>query len=171
MLTRPQSNEYSQHPGQYIELVPEGDLLGILETSETIMSAFLEQLSESQGEYRYAPGKWSLKEVIGHITDNERIMSYRLLRIARGDQTPLAGYDQDLFMQSAPFDGWSLAQVAEDYRSVRSATYTLLRGLREADWLRIGQANETEISARAIAYVIAGHELHHLNIIRERYLP
>ncbi|MFC4100914.1 DinB family protein [Paenibacillus xanthanilyticus] len=171
MLVRPEENEYSLYPGQYIDLVPEGDLLGILETSETIVTALLEQLPEPQGDFRYAPGKWSLKEVVGHITDNERIMSYRLLRIARGDQTPLAGYDQDLFMQSAPFDEWSLAQVAEDYKSVRRATYTLLRGLRDADWLRIGQANGSEISARALAYVIAGHEIHHMNVIRERYLP
>lgn len=171
MLTRPQENEYSLQPGQYINLVPDGDLLGVLETSETIMTALLAELPEDQGDYRYAPGKWSLKEVVGHIADNERIMSYRLLRIARGDQTPLAGYDQDLFMQSAPFDGWSLAQIVEDYKSVRQATYTLLRGLRASDWLRIGQANESEISARAIAYVIAGHELHHMNVIREKYLP
>jgi uncharacterized damage-inducible protein DinB len=132
------------------------------------MTELLASLSESQGAFRYAEGKWTLKEVVGHITDGERIMTYRLLRFARGDQTSLPGYDQEVFMP--PFGSWTTAQLAEDYRAVRQSTITLLRGLPAEAWSRKGTANNVSITARALAYVIAGHELHHMGVIRNRYL-
>jgi len=145
-------------------------LLHILERQQQETVSLVDELTEEQGYYRYAPDKWSLKEALGHIVDNERIMSYRLLRIARGDTTPLPGYDQDVLVPGARFDLFPLAQLVEDYIAVRKATLTLLRGLTDEAWLRKGTASNVTISARALACVIAGHEIHHIRIIRERYL-
>ncbi|OGX61613.1 MAG: hypothetical protein A2189_02540 [Paenibacillus sp. RIFOXYA1_FULL_44_5] len=170
MSTRPLKNEYNAYYEQYIGIVPEGSIQEILikQLEETIQ--LLSTISEEQANSRYAPDKWTLKEVAGHIIDNERIMGYRLLRIARGDQTPLPGYEQDDFVREASFSAYTLAEIIEDYTAVRRASLTLLRGLSEQAWLRQGIANNNEISVKALAYILAGHELHHLKVIREKYL-
>jgi hypothetical protein len=168
MNQRPSEEEYAGDFGEYIRLVPEGNIIDILLAQEKQMTELLASLTESQGAYRYAEGKWTLKEVVGHIADGERVMTYRLLRFARGDQTPLPGFDQELFMP--PFGSWTIAQLAEDYRAVRQSTITLLRGLPAEAWSRKGTANNVSITARALAYVNAGHELHHMGVIRNRYL-
>jgi hypothetical protein len=170
MLQRPSKEEYMHDYEQYIGLVSEGSVTDILEKQLASTTELLSDIPEAQADYRYAEGKWSLKEVIGHITDNERVMSYRLLRAARGDRTPLAGYNQDEFMSGSTFQDWTFSQIIEDYISVRRATLTLLRGLSEAAWLRYGVANGADITANALAYIIAGHEIHHVNIIQDRYL-
>lgn len=170
MTNRPLKEEYNPYYEQYIRLAREGDVVEALADALETTGALLAELSEEQGNFRYADGKWSLKEVIGHVADGERIMSYRLLRASRGDKTPLAGFDQDEFMKSAPFGSWTMKQIREEYLSVRRATLSLLRGLTEDAWTRSGIANGSDISARALAYIIAGHELHHLRIIKERYL-
>ncbi|WNQ13907.1 DinB family protein [Paenibacillus aurantius] len=168
MNQRPSEEEYAGDFGYYIRLVPEGNIIDILLAQEKQMTELLASLTESQGAYRYAEGKWMLKEVVGHIADGERVMTYRLLRFARGDQTPLPGFDQELFI--SPFENWTMPQLAEDYRAVRQSTIALLRGLPEEAWSRKGTANNVSITARAIAYGIAGHELHHMGVIRNRYL-
>ena len=168
MNQRPSEEEYSGDFGEYIRLVPEGNIIDILLAQQKQMTELLASMTESQGAYRYAEGKWTLKEVVGHIADGERVMTYRLLRFARGDQTPLPGFDQELFMP--PFGSWTIAQSAEDYRAVRQSTITLLRGLPAEAWSRRGTANDVSITARALAYGIAGHELHHMGVIRNRYL-
>ncbi|OMF37282.1 damage-inducible protein DinB [Paenibacillus sp. FSL H8-0548] len=170
MLQRPSKEEYMAYYEQYVALVGDEPLIDTLAKQLTSTTELLSDIPEQQSNFRYAEGKWTLKEVIGHISDNERVMSYRLLRIARGDNTPLAGYDQDQFMSGSSFQDWSLSQIIEDYISVRKATLTLLRGLSDEAWQRIGSANGTEITARAIAYIIAGHELHHWRIIQDKYL-
>ena len=154
----------------YVRLVQRMDLIEALEYSRNEMNSLLNNIPHDKENFAYAVGKWTLKEVIGHISDNERVMAYRLLRAARGDRTPLAGYDQDEFMSGASFQSWSLAQIIEDYISVRKSTLALLRGLTDEAWLRIGVSNGGDVSVRAIAYIIAGHELHHLKIIHEKYL-
>jgi uncharacterized damage-inducible protein DinB len=168
MNQRPSEEEYAGDAGEYIRLVPEGNIIDILLAQEKQMTELLASLTESQSAYRYAEGKWTLKEVVGHIADSERVMTYRLLRFARGDQTPLPGFDQELFIP--PFGSWTTAQLAEDYRAVRQSTITLLRGLPTEAWSRKGTANSVSITARALAYGIAGHELHHMGVIRNRYL-
>jgi hypothetical protein len=170
MANRPSIEEYFPYHEQYIGLVGEGDVTALLAEQLASTTELLSDIPEAQADYRYAEGKWTLKEVIGHISDNERVMAYRLLRAARGDRTPLAGYDQDEFMSGASFQSWSLAQIIEDYISVRKSTLALLRGLTDEAWLRIGVSNGGDVSVRAIAYIIAGHELHHLKIIHEKYL-
>ncbi|SFT28070.1 DinB superfamily protein [Paenibacillus sp. BC26] len=170
LLTRPSADEYGSHFGTYIAAAPDGDLREALEVNRSQTTALYSALTEEQALYRYAPGKWSLKEVLGHITDTERIMSYRLLRAARGDRTPLPGFDENDFVQGASFDNETVAALLENYNAVKGATAALLRSLPPEAFLRKGFASNTDISARALAYVIVGHELHHLNVIRERYL-
>jgi hypothetical protein len=170
MSKKPSIEEYPAYYGTYIDLVPEGSLEDILLSQLEETTVLLSDITETQENYRYALGKWTLKEVIGHITDTERIMSYRLLRIARGDQTPLAGFNEEQYVKNASFHSYSLTDVVEDFIAVRRSTLTLVNGLSEEVWSRKGLANDSEISVNALAYIIAGHELHHVKIIKEKYL-
>ncbi|MBM7650847.1 DinB family protein [Neobacillus cucumis] len=170
MILRPEANEFPEYYVPYVKLVPEGDLLEILKDNFEKTTALFEGLSEEKGLYRYATGKWSIKEVLGHMADTERIMSYRLLRVGRGDKTPLAGFNENDYIAESNFDGLPIKKLLEDFTAVRNATITLINNLPENAWEKIGFANNTEITTRAIAYIIAGHALHHLKIINERYL-
>lgn len=125
--------------------------------------------NEADGNYRYAPEKWSAKEVLGHVCDTERIFAYRALRISRGDQTPIEGFEQDDYVKNGPFARMPLEEIVEDYIAVRRATLTLFRNLDEAAWVRKGIANKNEVTVRALAYTIAGHELHHRGILEQKY--
>jgi len=124
---------------------------------------------EKDGDLRYAPDKWNAKEVLGHVCDTERIFAYRALRIARGDETPIEGFEQDDYVKNGPFANAPMAEIVEDYIAVRRATLTLLRNLEEAAWTRRGTANKNAVSVRALAYTIAGHEVHHRRILEEKY--
>lgn len=170
MLSRPKSEEFLPHFQVYVNLVPEGNLLELLKEQSSQIVDQLASVTGEQGAYRYAEGKWSLKEVIGHMADTERIMSYRLLRIARGDTTPLPGFEEQLFVSNAGFDRFTLGELLEDFQNVRKATLSLIRGLDETAWQRMGHYGGGEGSARSLGYIIAGHAIHHLNIINERYL-
>ncbi|CAH1202498.1 hypothetical protein PAECIP111893_01811 [Paenibacillus plantiphilus] len=170
MNTRPDSNEYVPLAEKYISLVPGGSLPDILQEQLEASLQLLGELSEEQAAYRYAEGKWSLKQVMGHIADVERLWNYRILRIARGDVHELHGYDRDIFTQNSPFEGLPFAAVLKDYAAVRQSTITLVGSLTNDALLRLGEFNGHPLSARAAAYVIAGHEIHHLNVIREKYL-
>lgn len=170
MLKKPLRDEYPAYYENYIGLVPDGELTDILNTQIQDMITLFSSVDETQANYRYAENKWTLKEVIGHITDTERIMSYRLLRIARGDQTPLSGYDDEHYVREASFHSRSLSDLLEELVAVRYSTVSLIKGLNENTWPRKGIANNGEITVRALAYIIAGHELHHVKIIKERYL-
>ncbi|KQX46512.1 MULTISPECIES: DinB family protein [unclassified Paenibacillus] len=169
MLQRPGSEEYSPFFTGYISQVPEGDYLSFLHSQVDAVIALFSPINDEQGLYRYEPGKWSLKEVLGHMTDTERILSYRMLRIARGDTTNLPGFDQDLFVTHTSFDELSMEDLLNDFQAVRHATFTLLKTITEAAWSRKGIANNNEISARALAYVIAGHAQHHLSVVQQKY--
>ncbi len=172
---RPQPGEYSPYHEPYISLVhlkdaPGYDVLAALEDQRRQMVLLLSGFTEADGDLRYAPDKWSLKEVLGHINDTERIMSYRALRIARGDPTPIEGFEQDDYVRNAPFAHRPLADLIEDYIAVRRATVSLFRNLDEPAWTRRGVANKNEVTVRALAFIIAGHELHHRRILEEKYL-
>ncbi|SFC35340.1 DinB superfamily protein [Bacillus sp. OV322] len=170
-MQKPNSkDEYPAYYHEYINLVAEGDIKNVLASQLEDTLSLLSGVSETEENYRYAQGKWSLKEVIGHITDVERIMSYRLLRISRGDQTPLAGYDDEQYVKEAMFHTRPISSLLEDYQAVRNSTISLLNSLPHGSESRRGFANNGEITARAIAYIIAGHELHHVKIIKEKYL-
>ncbi len=167
---RPDSNEYAPYYGKYISLVPEGDILITLEKQAPDTLALLAP-HEADGDFRYAPGKWSVKESLGHLIDTERVFSYRALRIARNDKTPLAGFEQDDYVKYGPFAQSSLAALLEEFTSVRKASVALFRGLDEAAWSRRGVASNNEVTVRALAYMIAGHELHHRRLFEQKYFP
>ena len=167
---RPKLGEYDPYYDRYISLILGNDLFGTLEKQLAKTVALFSARSEAEANFRYAPGKWSLKEVLGHVNDTERIMSYRAMRIARGDQTPIEGYEQDDYVRDGPYPDLTLTALIEEFKTIRAATLSLLRNLRPQDWTRRGTANQKEITVRALAYVIAGHEIHHRSIIEERYL-
>jgi len=168
-IARPEPGEYAPYYDRYISLIPGTDILGTLDAQRRQTMLLLSGRNESDGDFRYAPEKWNAKEVLGHVCDTERIFAYRALRIARADQTPLAGFEQDDYVRNGPFAQAPLEEIIEDYIAVRRATLTLLRNLEEAAWVRRGVANKNEVSVRALAYIIAGHELHHRRILEEKY--
>lgn len=167
---RPESNEYAPYYEKYVSLVPDADLVETLERQGAETVALLRSLTEEQGAHRYEPGKWSVKQLIGHISDGERLFSYRALSIARGDRAALPGMEQEEWMAGADFDARTLAGLADEFEAVRAATLHLLRHLSPEAWARRGVASDNEVTARALAYIIAGHEAHHIRILRERYL-
>ncbi|MBC7790844.1 MAG: DinB family protein [Anaerolineae bacterium] len=170
LIARPDPSEYGSYYGTYINKVPEGDVIDILERQRKEMQQLLADLPADKADYRYAPGKWSIKEVIGHMADAERIFSYRALRFARGDRTPLASFDENEYVLNANFAERSIVDLAEEYDAVRQATMTLVRNLSPDSFIRKGTASEKEFTVRALIYVVAGHERHHLLLLRERYL-
>jgi DinB family protein len=167
---RPQPGEYTPYYDRYISLVPANDILAALDDQRRETLLLLCGRAEADGDLRYAPDKWSIKELLGHVNDTERIMSYRALRISRADATPIEGYEQDDYVRHGPFARRPLADLIEDYIAVRRATVSLFRNLDEPAWSRRGVANKNEVTVRALAYIIAGHELHHRRIIEEKYL-
>jgi uncharacterized damage-inducible protein DinB len=169
-IPRPAADEYDPYYAKYVSLVPDGDLVKMLSTQIEKTSKLLNAVAESKAGFRYAPGKWSIKEVVGHLSDSERIFSYRALRFARADTNPLPGFEQDDYVKSAGFDARLLADLLDEFRAVRQATVTLLKSFDEEALRRRGVASDKPISVRALAYNIAGHELHHGEILRTRYL-
>ncbi len=169
-IHRPADDEYLPHFARYISLVPEGDIRLILAKQNESTIALLHGLSESQGGYRYAPGKWSIKEVVAHLSDAESIFAGRALRFARADETPLPGFEENDYVENGAFDTFSLSDLVTGLENVRRSTVSLFKLMSTEASKRRGKANNAEISVRALAYVIAGHELHHLNILRTRYL-
>jgi hypothetical protein len=166
---KPPPGEYAPYYERYISLAPDHDILEAIEQQRRDTILLLSCRDERDGDYRYAPDKWSAKEVLGHVNDSERVFAYRALRIARNDSTPLEGFEQDDYVRNAPFASGPLAALIEDFIAVRRATVSLLRSLDEAAWLRRGVANKNEVSVRALAWIIAGHELHHRRILEEKY--
>jgi len=169
-LSRPDPSEYGAYYGRYINLVPEGPIVTVLRDQIAETLKLLRALPEARGNHRYAPGKWSIKEIVGHVTDGERVFSYRALRIGRGDETPLPGFEQDDYVKNGGFDSRPLGDLLDELETVRRATVQLLAPLDEAAMLRRGTASGFPVSVRALAYITAGHELHHRNILKERYL-
>jgi hypothetical protein len=168
-IARPEPGEYAPYYDRYISLVSGNDILSTLDSERRQTMLFLCGRDETEGEIRYAPDKWSAKEVLGHVCDAERVFAYRALRISRGDRTPMEGFEQDDYVRNGPFAQRALADIIEDYIAVRRATLTLLRNFDQQAWMRRGIANKNEVSVRALAYIIAGHELHHRRILEEKY--
>ena len=168
--TRPDKSEYPAYCEGYISRVPDGDIVATLgkQLDETL--ALIKTIPEARGDWRYAEGKWTVKEVLGHVVDSERVFAYRALRFARGDATPLSGFEQDDFVRGGAFDKRSLSDLADEYEHVRRSSLALFASLGEEAWSRKGPANNNESSVRALAFIIAGHERHHVEILRTRYL-
>ena len=167
---RPDSSEYVPYYGRYVALVPDGPIVDLLRAQIRDTSALLRSLPESKGDYSYAPGKWTLKQVVGHVADTERVFGYRALRFARGDATPVPGFEQDDYAREGAFESRTIRHLADELEAVRRATVLLFEGLDEQAWSRRGTASSNPVTVRALAYIIAGHERHHLKILNDRYL-
>jgi uncharacterized damage-inducible protein DinB len=169
-IGRPKADEHAEYYARYISRVPEGDLISMLREQAMETVGMLQGLSAEQANYAYAPGKWSVKEVVGHVTDAERIFGYRALRFARKDPTELPGFDENSFVENANFKTRTLPDLLEEFQVVRASSIHLAKNL-ETDALECrGSANGHGISVRALLYIIAGHERHHADLLRERYL-
>jgi DinB superfamily len=171
VIGRPEEGEYAPFFARYISLIQGPDILGVLHSQSGETTAMLRSLSEKDGEFRYGRDKWSVKQMVGHMCDTERVFAYRAMRIARGDKTPLAGFEQDDYVRFADFDKRTLADLVDEFDAIRKATMFLFRGLEEVAWTREGIANNGAVTVRALAYMIAGHELHHQRLLQEKYFP
>jgi len=169
-IPRPEASEYLAYYETYISIVPKGNLLKVLEDQRRETQQLLAGLSEAKALHRYAPGKWSIKEVLGHLTDSERVFCYRALAFGRADENPLPGFDEKAWVPAGRFDARPLKDLAAEFDAVRRATIALFSGLDAEALARQGTANNNAISVRALAWIIAGHERHHLAVLRERYL-
>lgn len=167
---RPDPSEYAPWHAGYVAKVPDGDLLSTLEAQVGEYFQTVSPITEAKGGFAYAPGKWTIREVLGHVVDAERVFSYRAMRIARGDQTPLPGFDEKAWVPLSGANDRTVADLLGEFRAVRAATLALLRHLPPEAVSRRGVASDKEISVRALAWIIAGHAIHHLGILRERYL-
>lgn len=168
-IDRPEADEIPPHYVAYIARVTESDPVAVLAAQIDVTTALLRGVSEADALKRYAPGKWSVKEVVGHLADTERIMAYRALRVARGDETPLPGFDENAYVPPARFDARPLADLVADLRTVRSASVSLFKSFDADAWRRRGTASGKAVSVRAIGYMIPGHERHHVEILKTRY--
>ena len=169
-IERPQADEHAPYYGRYIAKVPEGDLVSLLRDRIAETSALLRRVPPDRANFAYAPGKWSVKQVVGHMSDVERVMSYRALRFARNDTTELPGFDENAWVDGADFGARSLSDLVEEFEAVRAATIYLASNLSATELARRGTASGNSVTVRALFYIIAGHERHHAELLRERYL-
>jgi len=169
LVGRPGADEFDYHYASYVDRVKESDPVDAMARQIEETAALLSRVSDADALKRYAPGKWSVKEVVGHMADAERIFSYRALRFARADVTPLASFDENAFVPAGGFDRRPIAELVAELQDVRRASLALFRGFDAAAWGRSGTASGKPVSVRAISYIIPGHERHHVAILRERY--
>jgi len=171
-MHRPDPEEYAQSPytSRYINLVSGDDVIAELSKGLMEVHELFSSLSDTQLDYSYAPGKWTLKELLAHMIDTERVMAYRALCIARGEKQALPGFNEESYAVAGQYTKRSIADLLQEYRLVRESNILLFKSFDEQMLSHMGNANGKNISARAVLFVIAGHERHHLNIIRERYL-
>lgn len=169
-IAPPDHTEFVPHFVTYVSQVPEGDIREILEAQASDTLDLLRGIPEDRSLHRYAPDKWTIREVVSHIADTERVFVFRAMWFARGFDTALPSFDQDVAIRGAGADGRSLASHVEEFRAVRDATITLFRNLPDEAWSRRGIASGNPVTVRALAYITAGHVAHHVRLLRERYL-
>ena len=170
-MLAPNPSEYAPFYAGYVNRVPSGDVIEVLATQFENTFQLLKELSEEEARFRYAPDKWSIKQIVGHLIDAERVFVFRALSFSRKEPKPLPGYDQDDYTQAANFDQRRWYDLLDEFRAVRQATIHFFRGLDEAMMQRTGTANNVTFTVRALAYIVAGHEHHHVQVLQERYLP
>ncbi|MEP6850885.1 MAG: DinB family protein [Acidobacteriota bacterium] len=169
-MLRPEGSEYAPYYEKYVSLVTEPDLLRVLEQQPAELDSLLGGLDEEKGKFTYAEGKWTVKEAISHLIDGERIFAYRALRISRGDETPMEGFEQDGYIENSYANERTFRDLLDELTESRRANLRMLRNLREDGWKRTGTASGTPISVRGLGYIMAGHVRHHINILRDQYL-
>ena len=168
-MTRPTANEYAPAFQSYMSHVNDEDIMPALRSQIDALDVLLEHVPAERETYRYAEGKWSIRQVLGHLIDGERVFGYRALCIARGETQNLPGFDENAYMPYAPYDGVELEDLLSEFRLVRLSNIAMLRNLEDEAWTRMGTANGNPISVRALAYIMVGHMWHHMGVLRERY--
>ena len=166
---RPAATEYASWYAGYIERVPDGDIVTALRQGGEALTSALAAIPDARGDHRYAEGKWTVRTVIGHLIDAERIFAYRALRIARGDSTPLPGFEENDYASAAGSDARSIAGLSSEMHAVRASTVRLFESFPEEAWARSGTVNNAPVTMRALAWITAGHAMHHLAVLRDRY--
>ena len=167
---RPKADEHVEYYSKYIDRVPDGDIVATLERQIPETISLLRGIPESRVDYRYAPGKWNIRQIVGHLGDGERVFQYRAWRFSRADTTPVPGFDENLYVANAPFENVEMNDLIDELEQLRRATLHMFKNMDADSMSRRGVANNAEVSVRAIAWIIAGHETHHMQVLRERYL-
>ncbi len=170
MMKRPEKDEYAEFYANYVSLVEDADIVAALENQPNDLRNLLASIAPDKEDFRYAEGKWSVKELLGHIVDGERVFAYRALRISRGDETPLATFDENEYVAESNFSGSKFADLLEEFALLRQSNVLMFKNLTDEMWLRKGTASSANISVRALAFIMVGHVRHHAKILRERYL-
>lgn len=168
---RPLSTDYSPDYEGYISLVPEADIVSVLREQNRQVTEFIKAIPQASAGFRYAPEKWSIREVLGHVADSERVFSYRATCLARGEQSALPGFEEKEYVRTANFDKWSLSELSAEFDNLRKANLLLLEHLDEEAWQRSGTVNQNHITVPGLVWIMAGHVRHHVNVLNERYLP
>ena len=169
-MNRPNESEYAPYYQSYVDQVSENDIMHVLRGELDELDVLLARVPAEKEKYAYADGKWTIREIIGHLIDGERVFGYRALCIARGEKQNLPGFDQNDYMLTAPYNHIELEDLLSELRLVRQANLAMLRNLDEGAWARLGTANGNEVSVRALVFIMAGHVRHHMGVLRERYL-
>src|SRR2546421_11709339 len=169
-MSHPLETEYAPYYQGYVAQVTEDEILPALRSQIDALDLLLERVTPEHETFRYAEGKWSIRQIVGHLIDTERVFGYRALCIARGETQNLPGFDQNDYMLSAPYNRIDLEDLLSELRLVRLANIAMLRNLDEESWMRVGTANDAQVSVRALAFIMAGHVRHHMEVLRERYL-
>lgn len=168
-MSRPLENEYAPAFQGYVAHVNEDDIMPAMRSQIDALDVLLDRVPPERETFRYAEGKWSIREIIGHLIDGERVFGYRALCIARGETQNLPGFDQDQYMLTAPFDRIDLEDLLSEFRLVRLSNIAMMRTFDESAWAQMGTANGNPISVRALAYIMVGHLRHHMGVLRDRY--
>ena len=169
MINRPQPDEYSAFSARYVDLVGKGHIIEILEYLQQSTFNFFVRMDPGKANYGYADGKWTVKQVLGHMADTERIFAYRALVFSH-EAIELPGFDQDVYMEKNTFNSRSLEDLANEFNTIRESTLYLFKSMTDEQTTQKGIASGNPVSVRALAYMIAGHEMHHIKILKERYL-
>jgi hypothetical protein len=169
-MNRPSETEYAPYYQSYVEQVSESEIIPVLRSQMDDLDVLLDRVSAERETYRYAEGKWSIREIVGHLIDGERVFGYRAFCIARGEKQNLPGFDQNDYMLTAPYHNIELHDLLSELRLIRLGNIAMFRTLDSEAWSRTGTANENQVTVRAIAFIMAGHLRHHMNVLRERYL-
>ena len=169
-MSRPEKTEYAEYYETYVSLVPETDIISALQNQLAEIENLFAEISEEKGAYAYAEGKWSIKELVGHLIDGERIFSYRAFRFSRADKTALASFEQDNYIKHGNFNNRTLADLIEEFSLLRKANLYLFKNLPAEAWVRTGVASDAEVSVRALVYIMVGHVRHHAKVLKEKYL-
>ncbi len=169
-ISKPSPSDLSAYYQSYLHYIPEDDLLQVLKEQKSVIEDFVSSIPPAKETFRYAEGKWMLKEVLGHLCDTERILSYRALRIARNDKTPMSGFDENHYTPNSNYKDRSLKNIAEELLAVRAATILLFENMNEEMFDHKGIANNSEVTGRAILFFTVAHARHHMGVIKERYL-